>query len=327
MGISKKSKLDVTIAVPTYNGEEHLHSLIAAVLSQETELSFELLIIDSGSKDKTLSIIENFPEVRLHKIPNSEFGHGKTRNLAASMSDAEFIVFLSQDAIPAHNKWLEFMIEPFYLSKDVFCVVGKQTPRPFTDATTKREVSSVFNSLGPDHSLMIHRGKSLINKRGLDQKLTFFSDVNSAVKLNYLKKILPYRDVDYSEDQLLGSDVLEAGYLKAFAPQGNVMHSNDYPIRKYFSRRIDEYSAMLKVLNVVPEGRIYSLLKLLILETFRDYSFIIKDKDYSFSQKIRNFVGSPVRNFEKLRASYVVNKNRDNIKDIEKHSLEKKARL
>jgi rhamnosyltransferase len=166
----------------------------------------------------------------------------------------------------------------------------------------------------------------LVSGEKIEPMLTFFSDVNSAVRLDLLLEKIPYRDVPYSEDQLLGSDVLTAGLLKAYAPSGNVYHSNEYPVTKYFSRRVDEYSGMLSVLGVVPEGRKTSLAKLFMLETLRDIIFIYKDRDYSVTQKFKNLLESPVRNFEKLRASYIVHKNKDNIISLDKYSLEAKSR-
>ena len=153
--------------IPTFNGEDYLEDLLSSVLSQEIPLQYDVLIIDSGSSDSTLDIIKNFPTVKLHEIPNAEFGHGKTRNLAASMSSADYMVYLSQDAVPANNHWLEAMVEPFIINSDVVAVFGKQVPRPHSDAPTKREVSTVFNSLGPEHSIMINRKSSLISQNEL----------------------------------------------------------------------------------------------------------------------------------------------------------------
>jgi rhamnosyltransferase len=322
---SKSKKINVTIAVPTYNGADYLDDLIGAVFSQKTNLVYEMLVIDSGSSDRTLEIIKKYPEVKLHEIPNSDFGHGKTRNLASKMANGDFIVFLSQDAVPATSKWLEYMIEPFYISDKVFCVVGKQTPRAHCDATTKREVSLAFAPLGPDHTIMLHRGKSLITQETIVPALTFFSDVNSAVRLDYIRNIIPYRDIEYAEDQLLGKDVLDAGYIKVYAPSGNVIHSNEYPISKYFNRRIDEFNAMQKFMNLKPESRIPSLMKLYIIDTLKDILFTLKDKDYTLLEKIINFAESIVRNAQKQIASYIVGKSGKN-GNISKYSLEAKER-
>lgn len=319
---TNKVNLTATVFIPTYNGEEYLEQLLKQVFKQKN-VSFEVLIIDSGSKDSTLDIIGNFPDVRLHQIPNSEFGHGKTRNLAAQMSNGEFVVYLSQDAVPAHDRWLEFMIEPFYVSDKVFCVVGRQKPRPFADAPTKREVSGVFEQLGPEHSIMLHRKNSLVTDERANAYITFFSDVNSAVRREYILKVIPYRDVRYSEDQLLGKDVLDQGYLKAYSPKGFVWHSNEYSIGDYFRRKYDEYMGMYEVLGVTPQFGKKALVKMPVVWTIQDIIFISHDKDYSLTSKLRNLVSSPIRNALRTYAAFLVSDEKYRVKHGLKHSLEK----
>ena len=45
--------------------------------------------------------------VRLYTIPPGEFGHGRTRNFASGYATGDYIVYLSADAIPANENWLE----------------------------------------------------------------------------------------------------------------------------------------------------------------------------------------------------------------------------
>jgi rhamnosyltransferase len=312
------------VFIPTYNGDEYLHDLLTQVFSQRTDFVFEVIVIDSGSKDRTVQIVEEFPDVILHKIPNSEFGHGKTRNHAARMARGQYMVYLSQDAVPASDKWLDFMVEPFVISDRVYCVFGKQTPRPFADAPTKREVSGVFNSLGPDHSIMLARKNNLVTGEELGNYLTFFSDVNSAVRRDYLLNKIPYRDVPYSEDQLLGSDVLDEGYLKAYAPLGNVWHSNEYSLRDYFYRKFDEYLGMYNTLGILPQGGRLSHAKRWFRDTLTDVVFILSDKDYSLGQKAHNLSTSWLRNYYRQKASLLVTKPVYRDAKSDKYSLEKK---
>jgi rhamnosyltransferase len=325
MGITKEKTL-ATVCIPTYNGEEYLDDLLHSVFKQRVPFGFEVLVIDSGSTDNTLKILSKYPKIKLHQIPNSEFGHGKTRNLGAKLAKGKYIVYLSQDAVPASDRWLEYMCEPFMISDDVYCVFGKQTPRPNADAPTKREVLQVFNSLGPDHSISLARKQSLISKEPLENYLTFFSDVNSAVRLDYLLHKIPYRDVRYSEDQLLGSDVLDAGFIKAYAPMGEVFHSNEYSVRDYFYRKFDEYLGMYEVLGVVPGGGRAAHIKRWLRDTILDIPFIIKDKDYSFHLKVTNLATSWIRNYYRQKASYMVASPRLRHKYEDRNSLEKRRK-
>lgn len=294
--IAQSASPKVTVCIPTYNGEEFLKDVLNGVFLQKCSFDYEVLVIDSGSSDKTLDIIAKFPKARLHQIPNSEFGHGKTRNLAAQLANGEIMVYLTQDAVPATKKWLEYMIEPFAISPKVVCVFGKQIPRVTCVAPLKREIMSAFNALGPDHSLMIHRGTSLVSDQKFKHTLTFFSDVNSAVKRDLLLNTIPFRDVAYSEDQALGVDVLKAGYLKAYTPFGAVYHSHDYPLKKYFHRKYDEYVGLQKTVGHVLKPSIRHMLYAIFRMSVADYLFILRDPAYSWKRKLYNLAVSPLYN-------------------------------
>lgn len=326
MAESKDKKLNASVVIPTFNGELYLRDLLKQVFAQKVPFSFEVIVIDSGSKDKTLDIISEFPEVKLKNIPNSEFGHGKTRNMAAEMAEGEFIIYLSQDAVPASERWLEFMIEPFLLSEKVVCVFGKQVPRPFCDITTKREVNGVFNSLGPEHSVMINLKNSLVSNKERETFLTFFSDVNSAVRKEFITNTIPYRDVRYSEDQLLGSDILKAGYFKAYSPLGWVWHSNEYKLSEYFYRKHDEYMGMYDVLGVVPSSKVLARIKWCVVNTLRDFKATIKDGDYPLRQKVLNVFESPIRNLLRQYAEHLVSNEKHRKKVGHSKSLEAKRK-
>jgi rhamnosyltransferase len=156
----------ITVFIPAYNGQAGIAQTIEAVINQELPSGYELelLIIDSGSSDKTINIIERYSDhIRLEQIPNSEFSHGGTRSKAAHMAKGEFVLFLTQDATPTSYRWAINMVEPFFISDKVGCVFGRQIPRPNAAATIKREVSRVFGALGATDSIVIHRNKSLVD--------------------------------------------------------------------------------------------------------------------------------------------------------------------
>ena len=283
-------KVDVTIAILTFNGEEFLEELLNRVFDQKSDLSYEVLVIDSGSSDRTLEILEKFEgKLRLHQIPNKEFGHGRTRNLAASMANGDFIVFITQDAVPAHQSWLNGLIEPFSISDKVACVFGRQIPRPNCCPIVKREVASVFQSLGPDFSIMVQRGGEVIESLNLIPASSFFSDVNSAIKLSVLREI-PFQDVKYAEDQAFGGDAIRAGYLKAYSPFGAVYHSHDLPLKQYFKRKFDEAYGLREATGLKQQADLRELIWGSFKATMQDWRFIRRDREYTFRQKVKGYL-------------------------------------
>ena len=75
--------MDVSIVIPTKNAGEILDKVLDRVFRQETEYEYEVICVDSGSSDQTVSAIKKYPCL-LYEIPASEFGHGKTRKFGAS---------------------------------------------------------------------------------------------------------------------------------------------------------------------------------------------------------------------------------------------------
>jgi rhamnosyltransferase len=327
----KKSSKFISVFIPTFNGEKYIQELINGVLDQELPLGYKLefIIIDSGSKDTTVNIIkENYlDKLNFLEITNSEFGHGKTRQRAAEMAKGEFILFLSQDASPHNRRWLINMLEPFFMSDKVGCVFGRQIPRPDAAATIKREVSSVFGGLGALDSLVVYRYESLIDNKNTGSLNTFFSDVNSAVRRNLLVTTVPFRDVQYAEDQALAEDMQKAGYLKAYAPLGAVWHSNEYTVREYYHRKFDEYIGLQESTGLTATPSLRSLLLGWIRPTILDYKFIRHDREYGAKSKLLWYLRSPSYNFALQLGKYHAFRHIHNSALRRKKSLEAGRRI
>lgn len=229
----------VTVSVLTFNGERYLDALLSAVAAQAYDGAVEVLVVDSGSSDRTLEIVARYPTVRLHRIPNTEFGHGRTRNLVASLASGEIVVYLTHDAVPASDTWLREMVLPFLDDERIAAVVGKQVARPSAPPLVRYDIERVFERLGPDYGLTIVADWGQLGAPGVRAAAAFYSDANSAARRSVLCGPVPYRDVSYAEDQVFGSDILARGFRKAYAPLAAVEHSNDVTLRT-LGQRIEE---------------------------------------------------------------------------------------
>lgn len=319
------NKKFISVFIPTYNGDKYISECIASISAQVLPEGYdlEILVTDSGSTDSTVEILKSFGnKILLSQIPNSDFGHGKTRSQAAKTARGEFILFLSQDATPATSDWIKYMVEPFFLSEQVGIVFGKQIPRPDVAATIKREVSTVFGGLGAQDSIVIQRNKSLIDGSITNSINTFFSDVNSAARTNLLVDKVPFRDVNYAEDQALAEDMQNAGYLKAYSPRGAVLHSNEYNVREYYKRKFDEYIGLQESTNLILKTGIRPLLVGWIRPTLYDYRFIRKDNEYTLKSKLLWFAKSPLYNIALQLGKRAASKHLNNHSKRNRISLE-----
>lgn len=318
-----KKTVDATVFIPTFNGEKYLDWLLHAVESQDFSGNFEILIIDSGSSDATLDIIGTHPAVRLVEIPGSEFGHGKTRNLAAKLARGTNIAYLSHDAIPADSSWLTNITTPLDpAGLDCVGVVGKHIARANCSPLLKYEIDGVFRACGPDGETTVIDGAiSKANELTLGE--LFYSDVNSATRRDFLLNTISYRDVNYSEDMAFARDLLEAGYRKAYAATAVVEHSNDVTFSEYGKRIFDETLGMRRV----GEGRKSLSWAQAKVRALRDvvvsWGRIVRDKDYSIWAKAHWLFVNPAYAWTKWTNIHrALNVNLDNQKKIAKYSLE-----
>lgn len=298
-------KFDVTVFIPTWFAEPYAVELFDAVLNQEVPFKYEVLVYDSSSSDRTQEILakyeKKYDNFRYKVIAQKDFGHGKTRQAAARDAHGATIVYLSQDATPANKYWLHEMVKPFDLNKDVVAVLGKQEARAHAFPLLKSEIRAVFNGLGPDlGTTLFYRDKVTINQDSVGF-LGFYSDVNSATKKDFLLSVIPYRDVPYAEDQLFGKDIIEAGYVKAYAPRGKVIHSNDMKLSEYKNRMFDETLGLRRVGFDLTPPSTKNIMKAVFTGIIKDWFATIKDPQYSLKQKLYWMVFNPLFHIEKWR--------------------------
>ncbi|WP_106849020.1 glycosyltransferase family A protein [Blastococcus sp. Marseille-P5729] len=282
-----------TVVVLTFNGARHLRRVLEAVVAQRLDEPFETLVLDSGSTDQTLRIIAQFPGVRLHEIPNSRFQHGATRNLAARLAAGTYVVYLTQDAIPIGDRWLHEMLEPMRRIPEVKAVVGRQEPRAGCFPLLKREIRAVFSAQGSADGVTIYCGTDRVISTGMDVP-SFYSDVNSATERALLLGPIPYREVEYAEDQLFGKDVLQAGFAKAYAGRGAVEHSNDLTRSELAKRTFDETIGVRHIGFEVPALSAAQTSRLVLRDIVHGFVDTVRDRDYSPLRKVYWIVFNPV---------------------------------
>ena len=136
-----------SVVIPVKNGGELLVRVLERILAQDTPWPFEVLVIDSGSRDGSQARVREFG-VRLHEIPPAEFGHGRTRNLGVSLTRGAAVAFLTQDALPADEHWLRRLVEATELAPDTAGAFGPHLPYPDCNPITARELALHFQGFG-----------------------------------------------------------------------------------------------------------------------------------------------------------------------------------
>jgi glycosyltransferase involved in cell wall biosynthesis len=250
----------ICAVVPVKDGERYLEELLDALAREGV---VEVLVIDSGSRDRSREIVRA-AGVELLEIEPSQFGHGRTRNLGAERTSGELICFLTQDATPVPG-WSAAYREAFELDERVGAAYGPHLPRAETSPMIARELREFFAGFAgsapgppggdggeattgggpqiggpPTTGAPPPGGAPTLQRRG---DPTFLSNVNACYARACWEEIR-FREVPYSEDQAFGSDLLAAGWMKVYHPGAAVLHAHDYGTIEFMRRYFDEYRGL-----------------------------------------------------------------------------------
>ena len=103
--------MNCSIIIRAYNEEKHLRRLFEGIRHQ-TLKDVELILVDSGSTDSTVSIAESYGARVVHIRPE-EFTFGRSLNLGIKSATRELIVIASAHVYPVYPDWLETLLSPF----------------------------------------------------------------------------------------------------------------------------------------------------------------------------------------------------------------------
>jgi rhamnosyltransferase len=268
----------VSVIIPVKNGDHWLNDTIPAILNQQFNGGLELILIDSGSTDSSLSIIAQYP-VKLISIKSEEFNHGLTRNLGVNSATGKYVVMTVQDAKPSADDWIQELLNGF-TDDFVAAVCGLQevphhldkNPADWYRPISKPELRRIhfsnpetFNSLSHAEQLNCCR----------------WDDVNAMYKKEILQK-LPFRETDYAEDALWAKDALLSGFTLVYNPLAKVQHyhfqNEEYTFRRNFITLYHFY----KNFGTLPASRHRTLVSML-----RICKLLLREPAISFSQKCR----------------------------------------
>lgn len=295
--------MDVSIVIPTKNAGEQFDKVLCMIFSQKVKYSYEVICVDSGSKDQTLDIISKYP-VRLFQIEPQEFGHGKTRNFGASKGTGTYIVFITQDALPANEFWLQNFIDAMQMEEGIAGGFGAHLPYPDCNMIDKRNIVMHFKGFGEKNTIYCIEDKDRYEKEeGYRHLLTFFSDNNSCVRRDVWEKY-PYEDVEFAEDQLWARKIIELGYKKVFCPDALVYHSHNYDLSSYFGRDFDEHKGLYQIHKYISLKHWYYVLPAMTRHIWLDLRSLRRGELEPQGKKgsVKYIIG---RNFSRYVAGYL----------------------
>lgn len=292
----------VDVVIPAYKPDERFYKLMERLQKQTVRPNRILVLQTIEEKDKTdLGLkYQNQENVMVITVEKAEFDHGGTRNFGASLSDAEYILFMTHDAVPCDRHLIESLLRAVEKEK-----VAAAYARQIADenAGILERYTRRFNY--PDESCI----KTKKDLESLGIKTYFCSNVCAI----YNKKI--YDELGgfvtktiFNEDMIMASKIIEAGYGIAYVAKAKVNHWHKYTYRQQFTRNFDlavsqkQYKEIFASVKSESEGMKY------VLDTLR---YLIKHQFWLIPDFICQsgfkFAGYKMgKNYEKLPKRWIV---------------------
>ena len=223
--------MKVDVIIPTYKPGKEFEELICRL--QKQTYSIHRIIIINTQTGVFPTELESEPyQIEIMHIRPEDFDHGGTRNMGASISYADIVLYMTQDAVPADEHLIEKFANVFEMHPELGIAYGRQLPSE--DCNIIERYTRRFNY--PEKS----RIKSKVDLPQLGIKTFFCSDVCAAYRRNYLLSAGGFEDPTiFNEDMIFAGKRILAGDKVAYVAEAKVIHSHNYTGSQQFHRNFD----------------------------------------------------------------------------------------
>ena len=232
--------MKIDVIIPTYKPDD-VFCLLLQKLQEQTFLIHKVILINTEEalwkealgKYPIAEALEKLPcGYVLSHVKKEEFDHGAARMQGAALSEAEVMVFMTQDAVPADAHMLENLIRPFQRDMAVAVAYARQLPRE--DCSVIERYTRAFNY--PE----ISRKKTRADLPELGIKTFFCSDVCAAYRRDLFEQLGGFESpVIFNEDMFFAAHAVMEGYGVEYAAEARVIHSHNYSVAQQFHRNFD----------------------------------------------------------------------------------------
>ncbi len=221
--------------IPVYRPDEKLERLIGRINSQTVppaHVFFMQTLTGTAEDDRVREILQRAQRGVITTLEKSEFDHGGTRNRGAALSRAEYMLFMTQDAVPVDDMLIENLLEAVEADENTATAYGRQLPDDKVGVIER--YTRQFN-YPPESST---KTKADLPEFGI--KTYFCSNVCAMYRRKVYEEMGGFvLHTIFNEDMIMASKVIQAGYQIAYAAEAQVVHAHKYTYREQFRRNFD----------------------------------------------------------------------------------------
>ncbi|MCX8042510.1 MAG: glycosyltransferase [Desulfobacterota bacterium] len=249
-----------SVIIRSYNEEKHLQRLLDGVFSQQFAGGYEVILVDSGSNDRTLQIAAAYP-VRTVHIKKEYFSFGYSLNQGIKASSGEYCAFISAHCYPANNRWLTTLLEPFRDEK-IALVYGRQ----IGNHVTKYSEKQIFAKWFPPESVQ-------------RQHSSFCNNANAAIRRKLWEQEPFNEALTGLEDLAWAQRMIERGYFLAYNADAVIYHVHEETYAQIFNRYKREAITLHSILR---DSRFtfWDFIKLSLMNIAVDSVHALRDRVY-----------------------------------------------
>ena len=225
-----KCQTAVDVVIPSYRPDEKFIKLLKRL--QQQEYPIEKIFVINTRTGSFPEEVEQMERVKVTHIEPRDFDHGATRDMGMQMSDAEVVVFMTQDAVPA----VEYVISNLVKALEQDEMIGAAYARQLAaaDCNYIERYTRKFNY--PEKG----RIKTQKDIAELGIKTFFCSNVCAAYRKDIYEKTGGFcKRTIFNEDMILAGHMISAGYKIAYAAEAKVIHSHNSTGIQQFHRNFD----------------------------------------------------------------------------------------
>lgn len=225
----------VDVIIPAYKPDHKFLTLIERLERQSVPVN-RIIVMNTEQKyfDRLLygtSFQKNYQNVVVKHISKREYDHGKTRNRGVQLSDADYFIMMTDDAVPADEYMVEELLEQLH-GEHVAAAYARQLAGEGSSEIEK--YTRNFN----------YPGESSVKTRDdletLGIKTFFCSNVCAAYNRQIFDALGGFiKHTIFNEDMIYAAKAVEAGYGIAYAAKARVYHSHNYGCKEQFHRNFD----------------------------------------------------------------------------------------
>lgn len=241
----------IDVIIPTYRPGKEFRLLLERLKQQSVPVR-RVVIINTEKKFWDSRWEQEFPFTEVHHIKKEEFDHGGTRRKAAELTDAEIMVFMTQDALPADRDLIRNLTAPLK-EPETAAAYARQLPN--ASCSFVERYTRSFNY--PDKSSV--KSREDLPVYGI--KTFFCSNVCAAYRKDVYESLGGFAEhTIFNEDMIYAFAVIQHGYWIAYAADAKVIHSHNYTCMQQFRRNFDlgvsqaEYPEVFQTASSESEG-------------------------------------------------------------------------